>query len=53
MHYQHAISAVALVGSLWVTMAPAQAWDDSKYPDFSGQWRTVGGPGRFSRGEGR
>jgi hypothetical protein len=30
-------------------MAGAFAWDDSKYPDFSGQWRPIGGPGRFAR----
>ena len=27
----------------------ALAWDDSKYPDFSGQWRPIGGPGRWAR----
>jgi hypothetical protein len=27
----------------------ASAWDDSKYPDFSGQWRPIGGPGRWAR----
>jgi hypothetical protein len=49
MLYRSLISAVALVGALAVTMPGAFAWDDSKYPDFSGQWRPVGGPGRFAR----
>ena len=43
------IRAIALLGAFCVTMAPARAWDDSKYPDFSGQWRPIGGPGRFAR----
>src|SRR6266567_9587439 len=43
------ISAIALVGALCVTIAGALAWDDSKYPDFSGQWRPIGGPGRWAR----
>src|SRR3981081_1008601 len=47
------ISAIALVGAimgaLCVTTTGAAAWDDSKYPDFSGQWRPIGGPGRFAR----
>jgi hypothetical protein len=49
MLYRSLISAVALVGALGVTMPGAFAWDDSKYPDFSGQWRPIGGPGRFAR----
>jgi hypothetical protein len=47
--YRSSIGAIALVGALCVTMAAAFAWDDSKYPDFSGQWRPIGGPGRFAR----
>jgi hypothetical protein len=43
------ISTIALVGVLCVMMAGAWAWDDSKYPDFSGQWRPIGGPGRWAR----
>ena len=27
--------------------APTRAWDDAKYPDLQGQWRSIGGPGRF------
>ena len=49
MFYRSPISAVALAGALCLTMADAFAWDDSKYPDFSGQWRPIGGPGRFAR----
>jgi hypothetical protein len=32
---------------LWTMLASASAWDDATYPDFSGQWRPIGGPGRF------
>jgi hypothetical protein len=28
-------------------MGSAQAFDDTKYPDFKGQWRPIGGPMRF------
>jgi hypothetical protein len=49
MLYRSSISAIAFVGALCVTMAGALAWDDSKYPDFSGQWRPIGGPGRWAR----
>jgi hypothetical protein len=49
MLHRSSISAIALVGALCVTTAGAWAWDDSKYPDFSGQWRPIGGPGRFAR----
>jgi len=40
------LGAVALVG-LCLTTAPTRAWDDGKYPDLKGQWRPIGGPGRF------
>jgi hypothetical protein len=43
------ISAAAIVGALFVAAPSAWAWDDSKYPDFSGQWHPIGGPGRFAR----
>jgi hypothetical protein len=43
------MSALGLMLTLMVTSA--QAWDDSRYPDFSGQWRPIGGPGRFARDE--
>ena len=53
MLYRSPVRAIALVGALCVTMAATMtggwAWDNSKYPDFGGQWRTIGGPGRFAR----
>jgi hypothetical protein len=36
---RRSIGAIALVAALGVTVAGAQAFDDSKYPDFAGQWR--------------
>jgi hypothetical protein len=53
MLHRASICAVAFAGALCVAMggmlSPAWTWDDSKYPDFSGQWRPIGGPGRFAR----
>ena len=36
---------IALAATLMLSMASAVAWDDSKYPDFSGQWRRPDGVG--------
>jgi hypothetical protein len=47
MLYRNLIATAALVAALCATVADTRAWDDTKYPDFSGQWRPVGGPGRF------
>ena len=41
------LGALALVAALCATTAPTRAWDDAKYPDLTGQWRAIGGPGRF------
>jgi hypothetical protein len=47
MLYRISLGAAALVAALCVTIVDSKAWDDSKYPDFSRQWRPIGGPGRF------
>jgi len=47
MLYRITCGAAALAVALCVTTVDSQAWDDSRYPDFSGQWRPIGGPGRF------
>ena len=47
MDHRNAIMAVTLVGALGLTVNGAFAWDDSKYPDFSGQWHSFGGQLRF------
>jgi hypothetical protein len=44
---RNTIHAVTLLGALCFTMAGASAWDNSKYPDFSGQWRSFGAQLRF------
>jgi len=49
MLYERSISAIAFAAALSATIVGAQAWDDSKYPDFSGQYTSIGGPGRWSR----
>jgi hypothetical protein len=45
MLFQSAIAATVLTSALCLTVAEAQAWDDSKYPDLKGQWRRVGPAG--------
>jgi hypothetical protein len=51
------IRAIALAAALLTTFAGAQAYDESKYPDWSGQWIKVpdGGPPRYdpSKPDGR
>jgi hypothetical protein len=42
MNYRDPINAIALVGTLGLTIDSAFAWDDPKYPDFSGQWHSFG-----------
>jgi hypothetical protein len=39
MLYRKTIGALALTSALLMTMGVAQAFDDSKYPDWNGQWR--------------
>jgi len=47
MSYRRSIGALALCAALFIAVADSRAWDDKLYPDFSGQWRPIGGPGRF------
>ena len=41
------IIIAAAFAALCITADGALAWDDAKYPNFDGQWRAIGGPGRF------
>jgi len=41
------LGAVVLMAALCAATAPSRAWDDAQYPDLKGQWRAIGGPGRF------
>ncbi len=43
MRYRTLLAAAALAAALTATMTGAPAFDDSKYPDWSGQWRVIGG----------
>jgi hypothetical protein len=45
MHYGRSISAIVLGASLGATMTVAQAFDETKYPDWKGQWTAVRVPG--------
>jgi hypothetical protein len=47
MFYRSSLGAITLMMSLCMMTAGAQAWDDATYPDLKGQWRPIGGPGRF------
>lgn len=47
MFFRPSIGAITLLTSLGVVISGAQAFDDAKYPDFEGQWRPIGGPGRY------
>ena len=40
-------SLLGVIAALLCVTSPALAWDDAQYPDLSGQWRAIGGPGRF------
>jgi hypothetical protein len=41
MPYRIPIASVALVAALCATVAGAQAFDETKYPDWKGQWGRV------------
>ena len=43
MFYRNAVTIIAACAALSVTICSARALDESKYPDFSGQWIRVGG----------
>src|SRR5262249_7616203 len=45
MSHQALIGTVALAAALAVALADAQAFDESKYPDWSGAWRRIPVPG--------
>ena len=48
MLYRSSIAAIAL-GALAMTVVGAQAHDETKYPDWSGQWQWVPDGGRIPR----
>jgi hypothetical protein len=49
MAFQGTIGAIAMAAALLMAVGGAQAFDESRYPDWSGQWRRVpdGGPPRY------
>jgi hypothetical protein len=47
MLYRGVIGAFVLAATLCVTVDGASGHDETKYPDWRGQWRAVGGPMRF------
>ena len=47
MQYRSATTALALLAALCAAPAQTLAWNEASYPDFKGQWRAIGDPGRF------
>jgi len=49
MPYRNSIGAVVLAAVFMTTIADARSQDETKYPDWSGQWRKApdGGPPRY------
>src|SRR5262245_6333024 len=47
MVYRNAIGAIVLAAALLVTVDGAAGHDETRYPDWRGQWRIIGGPMRF------
>jgi len=45
MPYRALIATAALAAALTLPVASAQAFDESKYPDWSGAWRRIAVPG--------
>jgi hypothetical protein len=43
MLHRYSIGLIALTAALGAMIASAQTQDDSKYPDWSGKWRLIGG----------
>ncbi len=41
------VGYIVLGCAICITTSPSRAWDDAQYPDFKGQWRSIGGPGRY------
>jgi hypothetical protein len=47
MQYRSAMAALALLAAVFTAPAQTLAWNETSYPDFKGQWRAIGDPGRF------
>ncbi|HEY6258083.1 MAG TPA: hypothetical protein VIY51_20060 [Xanthobacteraceae bacterium] len=52
MRFRDSIGAITLLATFTFTLAVAQAFDDSKYPDLGGQWQRVGNAGLLAGGAG-
>jgi hypothetical protein len=47
MQYRSGIVVFASLVALCLASAEGRAWDETRYPDFKGQWRLIGDPARF------
>jgi len=52
MRFCNSIGATALAAALLMTIGGAAAFDETKYPDFNGQWRRAGTGGLLAGGAG-
>jgi hypothetical protein len=42
--FRSSIGAITLAAAMCMALAPARAWDETKYPDWKGKWDRVGRP---------
>jgi len=47
MRHRSSIDAFTVLAALCITLAEGRAWDETRYPNFKGQWRPIGDPARF------
>ncbi len=47
MVYRNLLGTIAVSAVLCAAAGSSWAWDDAQYPNLKGQWRPIGGPGRF------
>jgi hypothetical protein len=47
MRYRSGIVLLASLAVLCIASGESRAFDETKYPDLKGQWRTIGDPARF------
>ena len=36
---EYLVKALTVIAGLFLSMTVAQAWDETKYPNFGGQWK--------------
>jgi hypothetical protein len=49
MHRPHVIGAITLLAAMTIALASARAFDETKYPDLSGQWKRGNGSANWDQ----